>query len=164
MKKLFETEIVTHWMAAILKTDLYRKLEQTEQTEQMEQTEQSSNSIQFNSKNWACDALTQTRFLDDEKNRKKQKRRDLRHLATGQCNNMYLFKKQTFVWLCLVFIVYFPQPSSIFVKKFTPSCHGHVTLPREICTECFERLVSNILQGDKMLHFAYFICIFIWIP
>jgi hypothetical protein len=33
MKKLFETEIVTHWMAAILKTDLYRKLEQTEQTE-----------------------------------------------------------------------------------------------------------------------------------
>jgi hypothetical protein len=33
MNKLFETEIVTHWMAAILKTDLYRKLEQTEQTE-----------------------------------------------------------------------------------------------------------------------------------
>ena len=27
MKKLFETEIVTHWMAAILKTDLYSKLE-----------------------------------------------------------------------------------------------------------------------------------------
>ena len=33
MKKLFEIEIVTHWMAAILKTDLYRKLEQTKQTE-----------------------------------------------------------------------------------------------------------------------------------
>jgi hypothetical protein len=32
-----------------------------------------------------------------------------------------------------------------------------VTLPREICTECFERLVSNILQGDKMLHFLYFV-------
>jgi hypothetical protein len=27
MKKLFQTEIVTHWMAAILKTDLYSKLE-----------------------------------------------------------------------------------------------------------------------------------------
>jgi hypothetical protein len=34
------------------------------------------------------------------------------------------------------------------------------TKPREICTKCFERLVSNILQGDKMLHFAYFICFF----
>jgi hypothetical protein len=33
MKELFETEIVTHWIAAILKTDLYRKLEQAEQTE-----------------------------------------------------------------------------------------------------------------------------------
>jgi hypothetical protein len=43
-------------------------------------------------------------------------------------------------------------------------CYRAVTLPREICTECFERLVSNILQGDKMLHFAYFICIFILIP
>jgi hypothetical protein len=39
-----------------------------------------------------------------------------------------------------------------------------VTKPREICTKCFEGLVSNILQGDKMLHFAYFICIFILIP
>jgi hypothetical protein len=29
MKKLFETEM-THWMAAILKTDLYRKLERLE--------------------------------------------------------------------------------------------------------------------------------------
>ena len=37
-----------------------------------------------------------------------------------------------------------------------------VTKPREICTKCFEGLVSNILQGDKMLHFAYFI--FILIP
>jgi hypothetical protein len=25
-----------------------------------------------------------------------------------------------------------------------------VTKPREICTKCFEGLVSNILQGDKM--------------
>jgi hypothetical protein len=39
-----------------------------------------------------------------------------------------------------------------------------VDLPREICTECFERLVSNILQGDKMLHFFYFVYIFILIP
>ena len=30
MKKLFETEIVTHRMAAILKTDLYSKLERLE--------------------------------------------------------------------------------------------------------------------------------------
>ena len=39
-----------------------------------------------------------------------------------------------------------------------------VTKPREICTKCFEGLVSNILQGDKMLHFAYFICTVILIP
>ena len=36
-------------------------------------------------------------------------------------------------------------------------CHVPVTKPREICTKCFEGLVSNILQGDKMLHFAYFV-------
>jgi hypothetical protein len=48
--------------------------------------------------------------------------------------------------------------------KSPPPCHGLVTLPREICTECFERLVSNILQGDKMLHFFYFLYIFILIP
>ena len=39
-----------------------------------------------------------------------------------------------------------------------------VALPREICTECFERLLSNILQCDKMLHFLYFVYIFILIP
>jgi hypothetical protein len=43
-------------------------------------------------------------------------------------------------------------------------CHVPVTLPREICTECFERLVSNILQGDKMLHFLSFVNIFIFVP
>ena len=48
--------------------------------------------------------------------------------------------------------------------KSPPPCHGLVALPREICTECFERLVSNILQGDKMLHFFYFVYIFILIP
>jgi hypothetical protein len=42
-------------------------------------------------------------------------------------------------------------------SKSPPPCHVPVTLPREICTECFERLVSNILQGDKMLHFLYFV-------
>ena len=36
-----------------------------------------------------------------------------------------------------------------------------VTKPREICTKCFEVLVSNNLQGDKMQPLAYFICIFI---
>ena len=35
------------------------------------------------------------------------------------------------------------------------------TKPREICTKCFEVLVSNNLQGDKMQPLAYFICIFI---
>ena len=28
-----------------------------------------------------------------------------------------------------------------------PPCHVPVTKPREICTECFERLVSNILHS-----------------
>ena len=42
-------------------------------------------------------------------------------------------------------------------SKSPPPCHVPVTLPREMCTECFERLVSNILQGDKMLHFLYFV-------
>jgi hypothetical protein len=67
--------------------------------------------------------------------------------------------------LCISLLCDFTQTSSIFVKKFTPPpCHGLVALPREICTECFERLVSNILQGDKMLHFFYFVYIFILIP
>ena len=42
-------------------------------------------------------------------------------------------------------------------SSFYPPCHVPVTTPREICTECFERLVSNILQGDKMPHFLYFV-------
>ena len=36
--------------------------------------------------------------------------------------------------------------------KSPPPYHVPVTLPREICTKCFEGLVRNILQGDKMLH------------
>ena len=39
-------------------------------------------------------------------------------------------------------------------EKMQPPLSRPVTLPHEICTECFERLVSKILQGDKMLHFA----------
>ena len=38
-----------------------------------------------------------------------------------------------------------------------PIRHVPVTKPREICTKCFEGLVSNILQGDKMPHFLYFV-------
>jgi hypothetical protein len=49
---------------------------------------------------------------------------------------------------------------ALIFKVSTPP----VALPREICTECFERLVSNILQGDKTLHFFYFLYIFILIP
>jgi hypothetical protein len=59
--------------------------------------------------------------------------------------------KQTFVSLYLVFSLF----HTAFVKKFNPPCHVPVTLPHEICTECFERLVNNILRGDKMLHFAF---------
>ena len=59
--------------------------------------------------------------------------------------------KQTFVSLYLVFSLF----HAAFVKKFNPPCHDPVTLPHEICTECFERLVNNMLQGDKMLHFAF---------
>ena len=60
----------------------------------------------------------------------------------------------------------FCVPLLLFLKSSPPPppCHVPVTLPREICTECFERLVSNIVQGDKMLHFAFFICIIILIP
>jgi hypothetical protein len=49
------------------------------------------------------------------------------------------------------------QRAFALLKTSPPPCHVPVTLPREICTECFERLVSNILQGDKMLHFLYFV-------
>ena len=49
-----------------------------------------------------------------------------------------------------------------FFKSPLP-CHVPVPKPREICAKCFEGLVSNILPGYKMLHCAYFICIFICI-
>ena len=45
---------------------------------------------------------------------------------------------------------------SIFAKIFNLSCQGRHTLPTRISTECFEKLVSSISKGDKMLHFVYF--------
>jgi hypothetical protein len=39
----------------------------------------------------------------------------------------------------------------------TPPCQVPVAKPREICTKCFEGLVNNILLGDKMAHFLYFV-------
>jgi hypothetical protein len=48
--------------------------------------------------------------------------------------------------------------------SYNAPCHVPVTLPREICTKCFEGLVSNILQGVKMLHFLFFLNIFMLIP
>ena len=61
MKKLFETEIVTHWMAAILKTDLYSKL-----------------------KHWKLSlrCANANSISRRRKNQKKQKIRDLRHLTS----------------------------------------------------------------------------------
>ena len=51
-----------------------------------------------------------------------------------------------------------------FTIQVSTNCHVPVTKPGEICTKCFEGLVqSNILQGDKMLHFEYFILILILI-
>jgi hypothetical protein len=47
-----------------------------------------------------------------------------------------------------------------------PPLSRPVTLPRENCTECFERLVSKFFQGDTMLHFQFvpFVNIFILTP
>ena len=38
-----------------------------------------------------------------------------------------------------------------------PPCQVPVAKPREICTKCFEGLVNNTLQADKMAHFLYFV-------
>ena len=46
----------------------------------------------------------------------------------------------------------------------SPPCHSKLLYPREICTECFERLTSDISLGGKILHFASFIHIFLLIP
>ena len=56
--------------------------------------------------------------------------------------NVDCWSYNTAITACICFALIF--------KVSTPP----VPLPREICTECFERLVSNILQGDKMLLFS----------
>jgi hypothetical protein len=53
-----------------------------------------------------------------------------------------------------------PQSGAKRPKLTTPQNGAFailLCLSGEICTECFERLVSNILQGDKMPHFLYFV-------
>ena len=45
----------------------------------------------------------------------------------------------------------------LLFSSLYPTCHVPVAKPREICTKCFEGLVNNILQGDKMVHFLYFV-------
>jgi hypothetical protein len=67
MKKLFETEIVSHWWPSSWKLICI------------------ANWNDWNTGNWACDALTQTRRQRKQENtgktRIKQKIRDLRHLT-----------------------------------------------------------------------------------
>ena len=41
-----------------------------------------------------------------------------------------------------------------------PPVTADTLCPRGISTECFEKLVSNISKGAKMLHFRYFVYIF----
>ena len=55
--------------------------------------------------------------------------------------------------------------ASIFANTLIPPPrHGKLLYPHEICTECFERLASDISLGDKILHFVSFIHIFLLIP
>jgi hypothetical protein len=68
--------------------------------------------------------------------------------------NVNCWSYNTAVTACFCFALIFK------VSTPPPPPPRPVALPREICTECFERLVSNILQGDKMLHFLY---IFVYI-
>jgi hypothetical protein len=46
---------------------------------------------------------------------------------------------------------------SFHFSSLYPPCQVPVAKPREICTKCFEGLVNNILLGDKMAHFLYFV-------
>ena len=48
----------------------------------------------------------------------------------------------------------------IFEKYSTPPATADTLCPRGISTECFEKLVSSISKGGKMLHFVYFVYIF----
>ena len=41
-----------------------------------------------------------------------------------------------------------------------PPVTADTLCPRGISTECFEKLVSSISKGAKMLHFIYFVYIF----
>ena len=45
-------------------------------------------------------------------------------------------------------------------KYSTPPVTADTLCPRGISTECFEKLVSSISKGGKMLHFVYFVYIF----
>ena len=45
-------------------------------------------------------------------------------------------------------------------KYSTPPVTTDTLCPRGISTECFEKLVSSISKGGKMLHFVYFVYIF----
>ena len=69
---------------------------------------------------------------------------------------MYLFvATRNKINVCMIVFSFYSISRSLLEKIHPPPpCHVPVTLPNEICTECFERLVSKILQGDKMLHFA----------
>ena len=46
-------------------------------------------------------------------------------------------------------------------KYSTPPVTADTLCPRGISTECFEKLVSSISKGGKMLHFVYFVYIFL---
>ena len=45
-------------------------------------------------------------------------------------------------------------------KYSTPPVTADALCPRGISTECFEKLVSSISKGAKMLDFVYFVYIF----
>ena len=45
-------------------------------------------------------------------------------------------------------------------KYSTPPVTADTLCPRGISTECFEKLVSSISKGGKILHFVYFVYIF----
>ena len=45
-------------------------------------------------------------------------------------------------------------------KYSTPPVTADTLCPRGISTECFEKFVSSISKGAKMLHFIYFLFIF----
>ena len=71
---------------------------------------------------------------------------------------MYIFvatRNKTNV--CMIVFSLFHAAFFYLREIIHPPCHVPVTLSHKICTECFERLVNNILQGDKMLHFLYFV-------